>query len=144
MVFLSVGLYAPVPGLRQTVPRAELHAILLVATLTKDTPEPVTVATDALGVYQTFGRPALWSEHENADLWIALRRTLQGRAAPFYLRWTKSHAINNAKFRRDYDIGWADIVANEAADALAGLGAELNAMLAGEADAYKGCAPTRS
>ena len=52
------GLFAPLPGVRQTVPRAELHAILLVATLTQDTPEAVTVATDALGVYQTYGKPS--------------------------------------------------------------------------------------
>ena len=97
---VSGGGCPPLPGKRQSVSRAELFAIVLVASQVKD--EEVLVWTDSDYVASGFaaGRRKIHDTHD--DLWSRLWPLVIPRSSPFRVQWTKAHFDGGSSLAEKY------------------------------------------
>ena len=120
---ISWGLFAPLPGDTQTVTRAELYAILLVARHACMS-ATIEVATDSKVNADLFlvGRSQCLNT-SNADLWNELFGIVQRNNIALNVRWVKGH-VTSVEIAQHYSASWQDILGNHTADILAGRAAE--------------------
>ena len=125
---LQWGVFAPLEGVTQTVPRGELYAIMVVI-LRLDTGLSI-VKTDSLVNVQTFdkGKTACLNA-ANCDLWKRIWDVLDDGQVKVELEWIKGHAENPEIFDR-YNVQVEDLYGNLFADKLANRAAELYQVFA--------------
>ena len=98
----SIVAGGPLPGLAQTVPGAELTAVLVAIAWSVQRAVPVTVWSDALnvvrGVQQLIDGLFRWDDHENLDLWLQVQDRLQALdTTQFQIRHVPSH-LDESRF----------------------------------------------
>ena len=128
---MDAGVFCPLPGHVQSVPRAELFAVVLILCHV-DYSDDVEIVSDSLTTVQTFGKGAdhpAWEHSPNADLW---REVWKHNPARVTMRWIKAHADVDPALFAKWGLDTEDVCGNSCADALAGLGAEEAAAMAHE------------
>ena len=127
---LDFGVFLPLPGVRQSVPRAELFCVIVLVWLVKVGAWVMVVSDSDITVKGIKGRR---SEGENMDLWALLWSLVAERRVSIEARWVKAHAADSRDLWVKYDPCPRDVVGNEAADALAERGAVSHAVPAATA-----------
>ena len=90
-----LGVWGPLLGKQQTVPRAELTAIIEVV---KRLAGPTTIWTDHKNISDIFNGDLRTSVgRANSDLWEQLLDHLQEKAIPVKVRWVPSHSDEHAE-----------------------------------------------
>ena len=107
---------APLPGPKQTVPRAEISALIEVLIHTEG---DILICSDCKHVVDIFNRGAsyLTTTLENNDLWTRLKLALDNRSGSVSVEWCPSHE-EEAAVQRGLISTW-HVVANYVADKLA-------------------------
>ena len=116
------GAFGPLPGNVQTVPRAELFAMLTVVRMLM--PGKSVIKTDSKvnsDLYASGMQACLGSA--NGDLWTELFSRLGEGRIVLEITWIKGHAEQEDVFRK-YDVQPVDLVGNLVADALANRAAD--------------------
>ena len=121
------GIHSPLPGI-QTVPRAELWAVLYVA-LQCTHRAHIHIITDSENTMRGIrtGRRT----GDNADLWIALWKQVADKCITLQVDWVKSH-LDKVDCEQDFPQAW--IYGNACADVLAEYAAADAAVPQDEAD----------
>ena len=91
-VELLLAINGPLGGDKQTVPRAELQAIITLLQVTAGT---IRVCTDSDYVYIGFNRGHKHVHNENNDLWIELWEAHHARNGTIFLQWVPSHVAEH-------------------------------------------------
>ena len=124
------GAYMCLPGAKQTVPRSELMACILV--LQNVSSGPVMIATDSWITVLGFRRgPEGYQAHENADLWALFWVQVRRLGTCVDLRWVKAHAttLHLSQGR----VSLLDLFGNACADTLADRAAKDAEVFPGDA-----------
>ena len=110
------GAWAVLPGSKQTVPRAELFAMLLV--VRHVVAGDVTIKSDSLVNCELFGKgKSACLLSVNHDLWAQLWSLIEQKALSVNMFWIKGHAtVENIL---QHDLAPVDVAGNFCADALA-------------------------
>ena len=112
----------PVPGSVQTVPRAELFAVLVIVTNVGG--GATTVFTDSQTNANLFARGRQsCSSSENADLWLAIFQLVDSKGIQLDLVWIKGHADQIEVFLR-YQVSPKHLLGNLIADTFANMAAD--------------------
>ena len=116
------GAFAPLPGAAQSVPRAELYAILVI--IERAAPGAFVIRTDSKVNVQLFqrGKEATFAS-VNSDLWSRLWAVLDRGEVSCTLIWVKGHADDLDTFIK-FNVTTHDLYGNVLADALAGRAAK--------------------
>ena len=117
--------YGSLAGLRQSVPQAELNAVLELA---KRTDGDMICVVECEYLVKGYRRGPRAVHRSHADLWSQLWRALQDRAG--YLRVRQVHSHATADELRSGDVDAFDYIGNEMVDKAAGMGAALNQVRA--------------
>ncbi len=104
----------PLPGRQQTVPRAELHALVQAFACTKG---DLILTTDSEYVFKGYHRGPRWRHASNADLWSQLWSAYASRTGKFQLFWGPSHELQSS-LASGTQLPWQAYV-NDLADHLA-------------------------
>ena len=85
-----LSLQEPLPGPKQTVPRAELSALIEVL---NHTDGDIVIRSDCKHVVDIFNRGAshMTTTLENHDLWVHLKTALDNRLGSVSVEWCPSH-----------------------------------------------------
>ena len=115
------GCFSPLPGLRQSVPRSELYAILTVLRNVAD--GDVEIVTDSKTCADSYSTgKEHCSQSVNADLWCEAWRHVE-RLGRVIVRWVKAHA--GEQHLAAGLLTFHDLCGNYCADALANRAAEV-------------------
>ena len=117
------GAFAPLPGKLQTVPRAELYAILVVCQHVVREGHIVIVSDSKLNVDAFNKGEPFCMTAANCDLWREVFDCIEKRALSLQLLWSKGHADDLETFV-SYNVTARNLLGNLCADALARRGAE--------------------
>jgi hypothetical protein len=116
---LSWGAYCVLPGIVQTVPRAELFALIVVIRFAA---RPLVIYTDSEWCFSRVNQPKKALAGTHADLW----HIFFALAGPdVRVLWTKAHADTNPVFFDSYSLTTRCVIGNCIADALSGKAAKL-------------------
>ena len=118
------GAFSPLPGKLQTVPRAELYAILVVCLHVVREGQIVIVSDSKLNVDAFIKGEQFCMTAANSDIWRELFDCIETRALTLQLQWSKGHADNPETYL-SYGVTPRNLLGNLCADALAGRGAEV-------------------
>lgn len=134
------GAFAPLAGEKQTVPRSELAACIMVISRVAAGDGPVEIVTDSLLTWEVHskGPEAFTSSTANGDLWQVFwshsERLGHDRVK---LRWVKAHAtVEHLVSGR---VSYVDLMGNAAADALADRAAKVAEVCSADASRVLGC-----
>ena len=129
------GAYAPLTGVRQSVPRAELYAIFVVISHVGH--GEVTIKTDSkINVDLYDGGKEACMESDNVDIWLDIWQILQHDQVRLKLSWVKGHADNVHTYVK-FSLTPQDLVGNLLADVLAGWASRLYQVWKHDAYAVK-------
>ena len=115
---LRFGLFAPLPGATQTVPRGELYAILVVMRHTQPDSEYLIYSDSKLNVDLYLDGYDACMKSQNADLWEEVFDILRTRNVVLSLVWIKAHVDTPEEATR-HNLSYMHILGNEFADRLA-------------------------
>ena len=114
--------YGTVSGL-QTVPRAELFALVYLASQTEG---DVEVLVDSSYVVKGFSKGSKFPQSKNKDLWGSLWKAVGGRAGILTVTKVRAHATPSEL--ESSEIPPLHFIANSMADVLADMGSKLSAL----------------
>ncbi len=119
----SGGYFGPLQGDKQTVPRAELSAVLF---LLRATEGPIQIWSDCTYVVSGMAKKRfLIPQGKNQDLWFSVSRALAARGEGFVrVDWTKAHPTPKEIIK--YSLGPDRVLGNAIADELAKKAANLH------------------
>ena len=121
------GVYAPLPGLKQDVPRSELFAFVFLASMLQVDAFAHLVSDSAINVDMFLKGPkGLWRTSENANLWEVLWRVLAPKCV-LRVYWVKSHSLDKFDLFQKYAPNVVHAIGNVCADTLAEFGAKVAA-----------------
>ena len=109
-------MYYGLPGRIQTVPFAELHAVVYVVSKAANG-SSLVVVTDSSFVEKGF--LGNYSDGPGRCLWKTLWKFVQDKQLHLQIRWAKAHVPEHPEYYEAYDCSWLDVVGNAAADILA-------------------------
>ena len=119
------GAFSALPGRSQTVPRAELYALVLLAHMCQ--PDAILdVGVDSLTTVE--GVLLERQSGDNEDLWVTLWEIVRSKMLLLSVRWVKAHVIDKPELARTYTVTDRDQVGNAGADQLAGRAADMYAV----------------
>ena len=133
VVFLAAGVvlaplfgaFFPLAGEPQTVPRAELFAIIVVLLFLSPGAAAI-IHTDSELCSKGFA--AQTDQGENADLWQLLWSTISAKSLDIQVRWVKAHGLEHPEFISKFALSLHQLLGNALADKLADRAADAAAI----------------